>query len=544
MNTSLSHPLARVVYACVALIGLVLTLSGSPATAQVTAFKQAVAEASFGNEQIGAYYRSRDYQPLWTGEGEVFRARRAALFEALANVSLHGLPKARYDTAALMAQMQEARTTRDLGMVEVALSRMFVRYARDVQKGMLIPKKIDDGLVREVVYADNATYLGGMEKAKDPNAYMHTLPPASREYRALMKEKLRLEGVVRNGGWGEKVPGAKFKPGATGNAVVALRNRLITLGFLRATASRSYDSRLQAAVREFQRKHGLEADGVAGQSTIDEINRPATDRLKSVIVAMERERWLPAKRGKRHVLVNLADFRAQIVDDGYVTFSTRSVVGKNQSDRRSPEFSDMMELMVINPSWYVPRSIIVKEYLPQLQRNPNAVSHIKITDRRGRVVNRANMDFSQFTRRNFPFAMTQPPSNRNALGLVKFLFPNKYNIYLHDTPAKSLFGREKRDFSHGCIRLQDPFDFAYTLLSRQSDDPKGLFQSTLATRKETKIMLKQPIPVHLMYRTAFTTMKGGLEFRRDVYGRDAKIWKALNQAGVKLPGVELAAVQG
>jgi murein L,D-transpeptidase YcbB/YkuD len=295
---------------------------------------------------------------------------------------------------------------------------------------------------------------------------------------------------------------------------------------------------LQKAVQSFQLSHGLEGDGVAGSTTIDEVNQPVAARLQSVIVAMERERWLPAQRGKRHVLVNLADFHAQLVDDGLVTFRTRSVIGKNQSDRRSPEFSDVMELMVINPNWYVPRSIVVKEYLPQLQRNPNAVSHINITDRQGRIVNRSTMDFSQFTRRNFPFAMTQPPSNTNALGLVKFLFPNKYNIYLHDTPSKSLFSKEKRDFSHGCIRLQDPFDFAYALLSRQSDDPVGMFQKILKSGKNTKIYLEQPIPVHLIYRTAFTSMQGGLEFRRDVYGRDAKIWKALAQAGVELPVVQ------
>jgi murein L,D-transpeptidase YcbB/YkuD len=528
-----------------ALFALVTTFAAGPAIAQVTAFKQAVAEASFGNEQVGAYYRSNNYQPLWTGEGEAFKARRAALFQTLEGVSLHGLPDARYDTNALMAQMRDVRTTRDLGMVEVAISKMFVRYARDVQKGMLIPSKIDDGLVREVVYADNATYLGGVENATDPRAYMRTLPPTSREYRALMKEKLRLEGLMRNGGWGGKVPSAKYKPGATGDAVVILRNRLITLGYMSASASGSYDSKLEKAVQRFQIAHGLEADGVAGQGTIAEINKPVSARLKSVIVAMERERWLPGERGERHVLVNLADFHAQIIDNGFVTFRTRSVVGKNQSDRRSPEFSDVMEHMEINPSWYVPRSIVVKEYLPQLQRDPNAVSHINITDRRGQVVSRADMDFSQFTRSNFPFAMTQPPSNRNALGLVKFMFPNKHNIYLHDTPAKSLFSRESRAFSHGCIRLQDPFDFAYTLLARQSDTPKELFQTALATRKTVKIVLEQPLPIHLIYRTAFTSLKGGVEFRRDVYGRDAKIWNALSRAGVNLPtGVELASIQG
>ena len=543
MTNPHNRPFANRFFGLVALAGLALMLLGNlvqaqVAQVQVTAFKQAVAEAASGDEQVAIYYRTHNYQPVWIGEGDVFKARRAALMQVLDRVELHGLSRARYDVNGLMAAMRDVRTTRDLGLVEVALSRTFVKYARDVHKGMLIPSSIDDGLVRKIEYRDNGDYLAGLETAGDPQAYMRTLAPATREYRALMKEKIRLEGLISTGGWGTSVPSAKFKSGATGNAVLALRNRLIRMGYMSSSASASYDSALEKAVQRFQLTHGLEADGMAGKTTIDEINKPVTARLKSVVVAMERERWLPDERGTRHVLVNLADFHAQIIDDGYVTFRTRSVVGKNQSDRRSPEFSDVMEHMIINPSWHVPRSIVVKEYLPQLRNNPNAAGHIRITDRRGRVVNRSGMDFSQFTRSNFPFAMTQPPGGRNALGLVKFIFPNKHNIYLHDTPSKSLFARESRAFSHGCIRLQDPFDFAYALLARQSDRPKDLFHSTLKTGKESKIVLEQPVPVHLIYRTAFTTMQGGIEFRRDMYGRDAKIWKALNQAGVELAGVQ------
>lgn len=242
--------------------------------------------------------------------------------------------------------------------------------------------------------------------------------------------------------------------------------------------------------------------------------------------------------GARHVLVNQTDFTAKIIDNGDITFETRSVIGKNQSGRRSPEFSDVMEHMVINPSWYVPRSIITQEYLPKLRNNPNAVGHIQITDNRGRVVNRANTDFSQFTARNFPYAMRQPPSRSNALGLVKFMFPNKYNIYLHDTPQKSLFKREVRAFSHGCIRLAQPFEFAYALLAKQTEDPIDFFHRILKSGKETKVVLDQQVPVHIIYRTAYVSNKGRAEFRRDVYGRDAKVWSALERAGVSLSDVQ------
>jgi len=189
---------------------------------------------------------------------------------------------------------------------------------------------------------------------------------------------------------------------------------------------------------------------------------------------------------------------AKIIDDDKLTFYTRSVIGANRDDRPTPEFSDTMTHMVVNPSWYVPRSIVTKEYLPAPKRNYNAASHIEITDRRGRKINRAAVNFSQFTERNFPHAMRQPPSKSNALGVVKFMFPNKYNIYLHDTPAKSLFSRDVRAFSHGCVRLADPFDFAYALLAKQTNDPKGFFQSKLKTGKEARVNLKDPVPVHII----------------------------------------------
>jgi murein L,D-transpeptidase YcbB/YkuD len=257
-----------------------------------------------------------------------------------------------------------------------------------------------------------------------------------------------------------------------------------------------------------------------------------------VIVAMERERWSNMSRGARHIEVNLADFTAKIIDNGKVTFSTRSVVGARDTKRQSPEFSDQMEFMVLNPSWHVPRSIATGEYLPQLQQDPYAVDHLVITDRSGRQVDRASMDFNNYTPQTFPYAMRQPPSQRNALGLVKFMFPNKYNIYLHDTPAKNLFARETRAYSHGCIRLADPFDFAYALLAKQTSDPEGFFQSKLASGKEVQVNLQHPVPVHIIYRTAFVNGKGQIQYRRDVYGRDARIWQALSEAGVALRDVQ------
>lgn len=501
-----------------------------------TAFHMAIAETLPASSGIGEYYRDNKFTPVWVGEGVEYEQRRATLIRFLSNADIHGLPDAQYDVQPLMDLMRNARSVRDLGEVEAELSRAFVSLADDLYAGSLRPATIDDGLVRKVERRSPKEHLQALQT--QGAAYFEQIAPQSRQYRALMKQKLILEDLVMQGGWGATVPVKKMEFGDTGPNVVKLRNRLIAMDYLKPTASPSYDDAVLSAVQAFQVAHGLEPDGVAGPGTITEINRPASDRLKSVYVALERERWLPRERGQRHILVNQTDFSAKVVDDGLVSFETRAVIGKNTHDRRSPEFSDEMEHMVINPSWYVPRSIITKEYLPKLRANPGAVGHIEITDRSGRRVNRGAVDFTQFTARNFPFSMRQPPSKSNALGLVKFMFPNKYNIYLHDTPHKNLFSREVRAFSHGCIRLAQPFEFAYALLAKQEEDPKAFFHRVLNTGKETKVELEQSVPVHLIYRTAYIGPKGEVQYRRDVYERDRKIWEALQKAGVVLPEVQ------
>ncbi|MFK7882448.1 murein L,D-transpeptidase [Roseobacter sp.] len=522
------------------LVGAIFVLTylaiATPAYAQGTAFKQSVAEASARDKDIAAFYQANGYDSIWTGNGRD-RNRRAALIQALKSADDHGLPASRYDVAALQAKMKDARTPRELGQVEVEISRVFLQFARDLQTGALIPSRVDKAIVRNVPYRDRTSYLVNFVKSS-PKGFFRALAPNTPEYTGLMKEKLRLERLLARGGWGPTVPTNTLKPDASGASVVALRDRLVRMGFMKRNAGPSYDGKMTAAVQEFQRVHGLAQDGVAGPGTIAEINTSVEKRLQSVIVAMERERWLNQNRGRRHVEVNLTDFSAKIIDNGKVTFETRSVIGHREEDRQSPEFSDVMEFMVINPSWYVPRSIVTKEYLPELQKDPNAVNHIEITDREGRQIDRAAVDFTQFTASSFPFAMRQPPSRGNALGLVKFMFPNPHNIYLHDTPSKSLFARETRAYSHGCIRLADPFDFAYALLAKQTNDPQGLFQAKLATGTEQQVNLKEPVPVHIIYRTAFVDAKGRVEFRRDIYGRDGKVWKALSKAGVALRAVQ------
>ena len=505
------------------------------ADAAVTALKQSIAEAASKDADIAAFYRSRNFKPMFVSNGD--GRRRGAILKAFAGAGDHGLPAARYDADGMKALFKSAKTPADRGRVEVEAARRFLAYADDLRSGVLDPRRIDSLIIVDVPRYSREATLAAFSKSS-PQGFLKKMAPRKPEYVRLQKEKRRLEKLLGQGGWGEEVAAKSLKPGQAGGAVVQLRNRMIRMGYMRKAASQNYDAALQAAVQKFQIAHGLAPDGVAGAGTISEVNRGVQDRLGQVLVALERNRWTPTPFEKKHVWVNLPDFHVDIMEKGKSTFRSRVVIGKGTEDRKTPEFSDLMEFMVINPSWYVPRSIVTKEYLPLMKRNPNAQGQLQIIGSNGRPVSRSNINFSQYNERNFPYSMKQPPSKGNALGLVKFMFPNKHNIYLHDTPSKSLFGREVRAFSHGCVRVHKPFEFAYALLSAQERDAKGFFQSVLRTGSERRVDLQQPLPVHLGYFTAWVDAKGRANYRRDIYGRDGRIFAALTKAGVTLRSVK------
>jgi murein L,D-transpeptidase YcbB/YkuD len=505
------------------------------AASQARAFAAAIAEAAAGDEVTAGFFRDRAYAAFWTAADAA--PRRMALMEALDGARLHGLPVARYDAAGLRAAARAAMTEGDRGRIEVAMTRAFLAYARDVQTGALVPGKIDGGIKREVALRDPRATLDAFAAAPVPAAYVRALPPSTQDYLHLMKAKVALERAVAAGGWGPRVEAGTLAPGDSGPAVIALRDRLALLGYLPRSAAATYDAAIERAVRAFQAEHGLLVTGRAGESTLREINREPQDRLQAVIVAMERERWLAPDRGRRHIWVNLADYTARIVDNGKVTFSTRAVIGDaDNPEKHTPEFSGQMTYMELNPDWTVPPGIIRRDYLPRLQRNPNALGHLTLIDRRGRVVPRGSVNFAAYSARNFPYTLRQQPGDGNALGKVKFMFPNAWSIYLHDTPHKEHFPLESRAFSNGCIRLAEPMEFAYELLSRQEAEPETAFHAVLDSGRQSRMSLAEPVPVHLEYRTAFAGPKGRIEYRRDMYGRDAKIWAALVAAGLEAPG--------
>ena len=492
------------------------------------AFGQAVAEGVAGDTGLSAFYRETGYAPVWTGPDHA--ARRTALISALSRAPEHGIPAARYQIDALIAAYHAVSSERDRGLLEARTSLTLARYARDIGSGLLEPGEIIPQIVRTLPRPDTRALMHGLVRT-DPVGFLRGLAPRAPEYARLHRAKFELEQVIARGGWGPRVQAGSLRPGDSGGQVVALRNRLIEMGYLPRVATARYDGAMQRAVQAFQIAHGLEPDGIATGATIQALNVPPEERLRPVIVALERERWLNIPRGDRHIWVNLTDFKARIVDFDRVTFETRSVVGGQSPDTQTPEFSHRMTYLEINPDWTIPRSIIARSYWSGLAAGGHR--YLELVDARGRVVPRDQVSFAGYTPSNFPYEVRQPPGPTNPLGRVKFMFPNPWSIYLHDSPERSLFQTVVRTHSSGCVRLNDPDEFAYELLGRQEADPVGFYQRILRSGQQTRVFLDEPVPIHLEYRTAFTSVDGRLNYRNDVYGRDATLYRALVAAGVE-----------
>ncbi len=479
------------------------------------------------------FYSENDYELIWFGNNALANQRRAELVNSLQSASFHGLPGKKYQVNSLLSKLSTSDSLFEIGLLEGLFMIAFTEYASDLDTGVLIPSEVDTDIVRQIKFKDTDFYIQGL-LSRNPYDFFRSLGPQSSEYARLLVECQKLSEIIRNGGWSNIATDRILRFGDSGDDVVAIRNRLFDQGYMPNSISTKFDKKLLKAVQKYQSDHGLIPDGIVGEGTILELNITAEQRLSSIIVALERERWLGDTLGQRHIWVNLADFKAKIIEDHAVVFETRTVLGVNDESMRSPEFSDKMEYMVVNPTWHIPVSIAKNEYLPELKKDPEALPFLKLFDSSGSLVDRESIDFSILGKNYFPYEMKQLPSTTNALGLVKFMFPNPYNIYLHDTPAKDLFMKEVRDFSHGCIRLHEPFDFAYALLEKQTDEPQSEFQNALKSEEETIILLSKSVPVHITYRTAFTKAGGGIEFRRDIYGRDQKIYDALVELGLEL----------
>ncbi|MBT0780673.1 L,D-transpeptidase family protein [Paracoccus sp. pheM1] len=492
-----------------------------------------LAEQVADHPGLADFYGTNGLKPIFAGaEGAL---RRAALIEALGQAASHGLPPARYRQAALRRlDGAGADTVED----EIRFARAFADWSRDVSGGILDPRKVEPGIKREVQRPRTGDLLRAFAAADDPAAMLAALPPQDPRYEALRQALARQSQLVAPAD-APPVPEGLWREGTSDAAVAALRVRLASVGFAAAPMGSplTYDGALAQAVAAYQQAAGLPADGVAGPRTVARLNRGTGPEAEAILVALERMRWMAGHDlNARHVWVNLPEFNARIYENGREVFETRVVIGKANQEFETPEFSETMKYMVVNPRWNVPRSITVKEYLPRLQANRHAVSHLDVVDGAGNVIPRDRIDFRKYSAKTFPYRMRQKPSDDNALGQVKFMFPNPWNIYLHDTPTKHLFNQSSRAYSHGCIRVGRPVDLAHELLKGQVESPEAVFAKALKSGRETYLNLRPPVPVHLVYFTAFPDETGQIRRFPDIYGRDALVHAALAKAGLDSAG--------
>jgi murein L,D-transpeptidase YcbB/YkuD len=383
-------------------------------------------------------------------------------------------------------------------------------YARHAQIGRVHYSRVSHDIVYNLVPPEPAEVLAKMADAKDAGEALGSYNPPHEAFRLLREKLAEARGRTGDSGPARIASGPMLKVGMNDPRVPQLRQRLNVAGDAESTA---YDKPLAEAVKKFQRAHDLAANGNLNSSTIDALNGPRRDRDADVIVAnMERWRWLPRDLGKAYVMVNIPEYTLRVFNNGALAWKTRVVVGKPSMP--TPLLSETMKFITVNPTWNVPPSIIQNEYLPALQQDPTALERIglKVEHNRDGTIH-----------------VYQPPGDRNALGRIRFNFPNKFLVYQHDTPDKHLFANEKRAFSHGCMRVQDPLKYGEVLLSIAL--PKeGYTQERLHRMfgsNEQNINFPTPIPVHLTYQTAYVDEAGKLVIREDIYGRDARVLTAL-----------------
>lgn len=510
-------------------------------------------------------YRRRDYRTAWIAEsGEQPLAE--ALVAALADADRDGLDPRAYGTAALSREVDEleamkrgdARFIERAAVVDLRLTEAFLTYAEQLAQGRVTPGeagirwRTGSRSIDLPALAD-AVHRHGLD------AVVTALRPRHPQYEALRATRDRYLALAAMGGWEPLPEPAAGEPvaerGARGPLVAALARRLEAEGDLRrgpgtddgapddaphTGAVAVFDAAVEAALVRFQQRHGLEPDGKLGPATRAALDVPAAERLRQIELNMERWRWMPADLGDRYLLVDIPAFELRGIDHGRQTLEMKVVVGKPGSP--TPVFSDAMRTVVFNPRWNVPASIARHEILPATRRDPGYLASQNMELVRvgggGTVVASGGSEveaaLAAMRDGEGGWRVRQRPGGGNSLGRVKFMFPNPYNVYLHDTPADHLFGRAARDLSHGCVRVERPEELAAWVLRGTPEGSPERIAEAIGSGRTSSVALPEPLAVHLVYWTAWVDPDGRVRFRDDVYGVDGRLDAALEEAGATL----------
>ncbi|SEP58646.1 Murein L,D-transpeptidase YcbB/YkuD [Faunimonas pinastri] len=475
--------------------------------------------------QIQAFYETRGFAPIWIQNGRP-TAQMQKLQERMHQAGFDGLDPRDYSTISAEDYGDDVGSA---AATEVDFSRAVARYASNLAGGRFSPENLDSVIGEKPWHPAANDVLSKLSASASPAADMDAFQPPQQQY-AELKEKL---GEILRGSETPAISvasGKTLRVGMQDARVATLRERLAVPADAEPNL---YDQPVADAVSAFQAEHHLKANGVLSAATVTALNGGKANAadLPLLVANMERWRWMPRDMGAFNVTVNVPEFQLRIFDNGKVVHQTRVVVGK--SDHQTPLFSNAIQYLVVNPYWNVPSSIITKEMMPSIRANP--VGYFKRHNYQvlrkigGRTVevSPASIDWGTVNPRTL--TIRQDPGDQNALGKIKFLFPNDYAVYLHDTPSKSFFARDMRALSHGCVRVDNPMDFADALLAHNPQWNAARLKKMFGD-KERWVKLDNTIPVHLAYFTAWVDEGGNLRRFADVYGVDRQVLRALGSS--------------
>lgn len=463
------------------------------------------------------FYTNGQAANLWKDE-----ASFSALMEALDGLSAHGLNPSNYHFEALKS-MSAHSEARDRLATDAWLSA-----AAHMLYGKLNPTSVEPDWTAARREANLSEKLRVALASKSLAESLEQFAPKQLSYAALKSElaTLRAEAAKPQT---LIAAGETLKAGMQNERVSALKSRLTELGYLVGTpVGNVMDLPTVDAVKAFQSAYELDTDGGVGPATLRALNRGPEDKINQLLVNMERWRWMPDDLGRRHLRANIAGFDVTAWNEGVKERTHLTIVGRRY--RETPVFSDSVSYLVLNPWWETPNSLATRDKLPTFRKDPSAVERLgfQILDRQGGVVPSTSIDWNAVSPSNFPYRIRQRPGELNALGQVKIMFPNKHNVYLHDTPTKGLFAQRQRAFSSGCLRTENPLDLSAWLLSETPEWSRTRIDEVVKTGRETRVNLAQRVPVHILYFTVENEGEFGLRYLDDIYDRDAKVLAGLN----------------
>jgi murein L,D-transpeptidase YcbB/YkuD len=534
---------------------LMLCVSPLPAVASSdtinAALQQRIEELQFGgrleidgtrilaDQLLPELYAARDFRPLWTRPG-----RLDSLVELLESAPAHGLETADYLVNQLQTARKEAQsgTRLDKADLDILATEALARFGYHQRYGKVNPQNLDANVNFRRELMQDRDPIESIQELIESERPLPQLAdeffPRSVYYRGAQQALTAYREIEATGGWPAVTPGPTLREGDDDPRIAEIRHRLAVTGDLPANAdqdSTAYDPDVAAAVRAFQERHGLDADGLAGAQTFAAMNVPVQTRIDQLRLTLERLRWVQQEVAPEFLAVNIAGFRTFLIRDNEVVWEARVIVGR--SYRQTPVFRGDIRYLEFNPTWTIPPGILRNDTLPAIKADPSYLRdrNISVIDRDGRTVDPATVDWSQFSR-GVPYTLRQEPGPDNALGLVKFIFPNEHFVFLHDTPSRGLFDRSERTFSSGCIRVEDPFELAEILLDDAGSWNAEAIQATVDSRQTRRVNLREPFPVLILYLTAVVDPGEPPSFMKDIYNRDPAVLEALNgEATIDVP---------